>query len=342
MVRYPRRVQLRLLIPAAVALLSVTACGAPASTPTPVPATPSASASATTSATPSPSATPTPTVPVSDSLKAIKVTGERLSAPKVTFTAPFAIDKTRVEVLKAGTGAKASADGYVTVHYYGVNARTGTVFDESYTDQATATFPLGQVIAGFKIGLTGQSEGSRVLIAMPGSDGYDAAGGTSDGSIAVGDTLIFVVDIVAVSLTQPSGKVVAAPSGGPTVTGSAADKPVVTIPSSAAPSAMRVATLIEGTGAAVAKGDVIRARYVGYSWKTGKLIDDQFATASDGELSSTIPGWQSGLVGKKVGSRVLLVLPPESGYPKGSNNPPIEAGDTIVYVVDLLFAYSAG
>jgi len=78
------------------------------------------------------------------------------------------------------------------------------------------------------------------------------------------------------------------------------------------------------------------------SWKTGKLIDDQFATASRGKLSSTIPGWQSGLVGKKIGSRVLLVLPPADGYPQGSSNPPVEAGDTVVYVVDLLFAYPAG
>lgn len=333
--------QLRHLIPAAIAVLSLTACSGPASTPSPIPATPSASATASTTASATPTASPTPTIPVSDSLKSITVTGERLSEPKVTFKAPFAIDKTRVQVLKAGTGAKAAANSYVTVHYYGVDGRTGKVFDQSYSRKAISTFPLDQVITGFKLGLTGQSEGSRVLIAMPGTDGYDAAGGSQNGTIAVGDTLVFVVDLIAVSVDQPSGKVVPAPAGGPSVTGGAADKPVVTIPSTPAPAVMKASTLIEGTGVTVAKGDEIRVRYVGYSWKTGKLIDDQFATASDGKLSSTIPGWQSGLVGKKVGSRVLLVLPPESGYPQGSNNPPVEAGDTVVYVVDLLFAYPA-
>jgi peptidylprolyl isomerase len=34
---------------------------------------------------------------------------------------------------------------------------------------------------------------------------------------------------------------------------------------------------------------------------------------------------------------VLLVLPPADGFPKGSNNPPVEAGDTVVYVIDILF-----
>ena len=40
------------------------------------------------------------------------------------------------------------------------------------------------------------------------------------------------------------------------------------------------ANLIEGSGVAVAKGDAVRVRYVGYSWKTGKVIDDQFATGT--------------------------------------------------------------
>ena len=60
--------------------------------------------------------------------------------------------------------------------------------------------------------------------------------------------------------------------------------------------------------------------------KTGQLVDDQWGTPSAGLLSSTIPGWQTGLVGRRVGSRTLLVLPPDSGFPEGSNNPPVEKG----------------
>lgn len=275
------------------------------------------------------------------SLDGIAVTGKQLKAPKVTFKSPFAIDKTRSRVLIPGKGNTVLATGLVTVHYYGVNGRTGKVFDQSYSRKATATFPLDQVITGFRLGLTGQKVGSRVLIAMPGTDGYDANGGSSDGSIAVGDTLIFVVDIVGASVAQPSGKTVTPAAGLPTVTGDAASKPTVTIPKATAPTSMSAQVLIQGSGAKVAKGQTIYARYVGYSWKTGKLIDDQFTTPSEGTLASTIPGWQSGLVGKSVGSRVLLVLPPKYGYPQGSNNPPLEAGDTIVYVIDILYTYKA-
>jgi peptidylprolyl isomerase len=270
-----------------------------------------------------------------NSLDKISVTGKRLAAPKVTFKTPLVIDKTRSKVLEAGQGPGALADGFVTVHYFGVDGRTGKTFDESFTDGTPATFSLAQVVPGFTTGLTGQKAGSRVLIAMPGADGYDSAGGNADAGIEVGDTLVFVVDIISVSVAGPTGKAVTPASGLPTVSG--ADKPTITIPSGNPPAKMVVQPLTEGTGDKVAKDDTIMARYVGYSWKTGKLIDDGFDSPTSGALSDLIPGWQTGLLGKRIGSRVLLVLPPADGFPQGSNNPPVEAGDTVVYVVDILF-----
>lgn len=321
------------LIPALACLLALAACGSPSATPSP-------SVSPTVSATASESPTPSPSVSVSNSLDGIKVSGKRLQEPKVTVKTPFTIDQTRVRVIESGKGVKAAADSFVTVHYHGINGRDGEVFDSSFSREVSATFPLNGVVTGFQTGLTGQQAGSRVLIAMPGSDGYDPAGGQPASGIEVGDTLIFVVDVLAVSLTEPSGKAVPAPSGLPQVS-EGTGKPTVTIPSGSAPSSMKAHALIEGTGRKVAEDDSIVARYVGYSWKTGQLIDDVFDTPSTGELSSTIPGWQTGLLGKRVGSRVLLVLPPDDGFPEGSNNPPLEAGDTVVYVVDLLFAFGA-
>lgn len=321
-------VLIRRVVPAIVCVLALAGCGSGSASPSP-----------SASVTPTGSASPSASVKVQTSLDGITVSGKRLKAPKVKFTAPFVIDKTRSKVLIPGSGNTVLADGYVTVHYYGVDGRTGKVFDQSYSHKATATFPVNQVITGFKVGLTGQKVGSRVLIAMPGADGYDSLGGNADAGINVGDTLVFVVDVVGASVAQPSGKTITPPAGLPTVAGDAASKPTVTMPGSAAPTKMSAQVLIQGSGAKVAKTDTIYARYVGYSWKTGKLIDDQFATPSEGLLSSTLPGWQSGLLGKTVGSRVLLVLPPKFGYPQGSNNPPLAAGDTIVYVVDILYTY---
>ena len=63
---------------------------------------------------------------------------------------------------------------------------------------------------GFGKGLTGQKQGSRVLIGITGPDGYDASGGNQQIDVQVGDTLLFVVDIVAVPLDGPKGEKVAA------------------------------------------------------------------------------------------------------------------------------------
>jgi FKBP-type peptidyl-prolyl cis-trans isomerase len=50
-----------------------------------------------------------------------------------------------------------------------------------------------------------------------------------------------------------------------------------------------------------------------------------------------IPGWDKGLVGKKVGSRVLLVVPPADGYGAEANGQ-IPANSTLVFAVDILDA----
>ena len=54
-------------------------------------------------------------------------------------------------------------------------------------------------------------------------------------------------------------------------------------------------------------------------------------------LASLVPGLQKGLVGQKVGSRVLVVVPPAEGYPQGNATPKVDPGDTLVFVVDVLF-----
>ena len=313
----------------------MSACGQSSSDPS---AVPSDSTSPSASSSPSPSATRKP-VKASTSLDGITVKNAAFGKkPTVTVKTPWAIDKTRTKVMTEGKGPVVNPS-YVWVYYQGVNARTGKVFDTNFGQAQPQAFQLDQMVKGFKAGVENQRVGSRLLIAMPGSDGYDPSGGQASAGIEVGDTLIFVVDIVETVLTGPTGKPITPPAGLPTVT-EANGKPSISIPQGDPPSKMVVQPLTTGTGRKVAAKDVIAVHYLGVSWKTGKVIEDKYADIDGGLLSSTIPGWKKGLVGKRVGQRVLLVLPPADGYPKGSNNPPVEAGDTVVYVVDILYAAS--
>lgn len=297
----------------------------------------SASPSAPASATASPSASPKPSVKVSTNLDAVKVTGPFGKEPKVTFQAPYAIDKTQTKVLTKGDGPKIAEGSPVTLDYAGVNGRTGKTFDDSFSRGEPATFSLAQVVPGFGKGLVGQRQGSRVLIGMPGSDGYDASGGSPQAGIEVGDTLLFVVDIVAAPLEGPEGEKVPPKAGLPTVTGSGG-VPEVTIPKTAPPTKLTAQPVIKGDGAEVTESDTITFDYRWYTWD-GQLLEDSYRTGPQQyQLAGLLPGMAKGLTGQTVGSRVLLIIPPADGYPDGNATPKIDQDTTLVMVVDLLFA----
>jgi peptidylprolyl isomerase len=317
-------------------LLLVGACGKDAASPSPS-TTPTASPSAPSV---SPSATPGKVKP-STNFDKITVTGDYGKAPKVEIKAPWGIDKTRTEVLKANaSGPEVKQGATVEVNYAGYNARTGKRFDDSFSRGSTASFSLDQVVPGFKKGLVGQHQGSRVLVAMPGADGYDASGGNPDIDVQVGDTLVFVVDIVAVPLTGPKGTPVTPKSGLPTVTDKGG-KPEITIPKSDPPSELQIQPLIKGSGKKVAETDSITFNYVWQTWSDGKVVEQTYNTKpATAPLSELLPGLVTGLTGQNVGSRVLLVIPPAQGYPDGNSSPKIGKNETLVFVVDLLFSQS--
>jgi FKBP-type peptidyl-prolyl cis-trans isomerase len=317
-------------------LLLVAACGKDASspsastTPTASPSTPSAS----------PSGTPAKVTP-STNFDKVTVTGDYGKAPKVEIKAPWGIDKTRTKALKANPSAPAVKQGAtVEVNYAGYNGRTGKKFDDSFIRGSTASFNIDQVVPGFKKGLLGQHQGSRVLVAMPGPDGYDASGGNPDIDVRVGDTLVFVVDIVAVPLTGPEGTPVTPKSGLPTVTDKGG-KPQITIPKSKPPSELQVQPLIKGKGKKVAETDSITFNYIWQTWSDGKVVEHTYnSKPATAPLSELVPGLVTGLTGQTVGSRVLLVIPPAQGYPDGNASPKIGKNQTLVFVVDLLFSQS--
>jgi hypothetical protein len=91
-----------------------------------------------------------------------------------------------------GTGAEVPEGATVTVHYSGVDATTGTVFDSSWSRGETISFPLDGVIQGWGEGLVGMKEGGRRTLVIPPELAY------GDSGPAPGDYLIFTVDLVSV------------------------------------------------------------------------------------------------------------------------------------------------
>ena len=104
----------------------------------------------------------------------------------------------QIEDLVVGDGEEATTGQDVTVHYVGVAWSTRKQFDASWDRGDTFRFGLGrgQVIKGWDDGVAGMRVGGRRRITIPPRLGYGAAG--AGGVIKGGETLVFVVDLLAV------------------------------------------------------------------------------------------------------------------------------------------------
>ena len=128
-----------------------------------------------------------------------------------------------------------------------------------------------------------------------------------------------------------------------TATGAFGKAPKVTIPKAKPGNSLTVRTLIQGTGAILTKSDVLAASYVIYTWDgtTSSEKGSTFGSVPSPFPSKTLPGLETALIGKKVGSRILAVIPPAQGF-GASGNPQagVTATTTLVFIVDLVKAYS--
>jgi len=127
------------------------------------------------------------------------------------------------------------------------------------------------------------------------------------------------------------------------VSGTFGKAPVVTIPAKKAASSLAVTTVVKGSGPALTKSDAFVGNYAIYLWSgtSHKLLQSTFTTKSPTLFAGTLlPGLETALVGKSMGSRVVAVIPPKDGFgTKGNAQAGIKGTDTLVFVVDILDAY---
>lgn len=278
--------------------------------------------------------------------------------PVITVPAGQPDGKLGVKVKIAGDGPKVT-DGSVLVLQFAAKLwRDGSDLGSSYDKQQQPVVQVEgdnqgkyQMLEGWVQGLKGQSAGSRVELTVPPALGFGAQG-TTDGKVTIKgtDTLIFDVDIIGVfpSLQAdiPGGKGVLDDPTLPAVsTDVGTSDPKVTIPAGKQPPAGPVyKPVIVGKGKKVAAGDTVAVQYEGLIWRTGKIFDSSFSHSkqlfpTQIGVGSVVPGWDEGLIGQTVGSRVLLVVPPDKGYgPNGKPAAGIQGTDTMVFVVDILDA----
>jgi peptidylprolyl isomerase len=115
-------------------------------------------------------------------------------------------------------------------------------------------------------------------------------------------------------------------------------RPEVELPGGPVPEGLVIEDLVEGEGEQVAEDTLLTLHYIGVTWSGGEIVSSWergqplIYRYGDGRW---VDGWTSGLEGMREGGRRQIVVPPEFGYGNRSV-PGIPAGETLVFLVDLL------
>lgn len=252
----------------------------------------------------------------------ITVTGEFGSVPVVTFEAPLAVDAGTIETLVAGDGRELVADGPALLAITAYDGDDGTIL----TDRSPGV-PRNLLLTAEDVGadlfevLVGTTEGSRILMTQP----VDAGGPDA--------MLVVVIDVLH---TRATGEVVEAPGDAPALTLDDAGAPTLgPLADFAQPTRLRVVPFLKGSGPQVRPGQQLIAQYTAWNWSDGSVYDSTWANGAipaSIAIDETFPGLRDGVVDQRVGSQVMLLVPPAMA--RGT--------DALVIVVDILAVVGEG
>jgi FKBP-type peptidyl-prolyl cis-trans isomerase len=284
----------------------------------------------------------------SNANSSVTVGGAFGASPTVKIPKLDANNKLTVKTVIPGTGTTITKSDAMAANFvlYFWSGNTSTLKANTFTQNPTVIG--GTMLPGLETALIGQKVGSRVLAVIPPAEGYGTSGNSQLG-ITGSTTLVFVIDVIKSYADTASASGAQESNGGgslPTVTAHTGGAPTITVPGNTPPTGLVTKTLIKGSGPKLAKGQYVIAQYTGYIWRTKKVFDSSWSSGSPfgfvigASPAQVISGWDTGLAGQTVGSRVMLVIPPKDAYgTTGASQAGITAKDTLVFVVDIIDAF---
>ena len=200
--------------------------------------------------------------------------------------------------LTAGDGQTPNDGDIVTVHYAiwlaeGFDAPGPQLLEDSQTSGQPMTFVLGnnQILPGWEEGVSTMQVGGQRQLVLPPELGFGADGG---GFLPPDSTLIIEVVLLDVEAA-----------------------PVATSVSeyTTTDSGLQYADLAEGSGEAVAEGDLVTVEFTIWVAESGRYFtsSSQQGVSFDFSVGSgqVFPGWEEGMIGMQVGGSRQLLIPSE-------------------------------
>jgi len=258
------------------------------------------------------------------------------ATPTVSFPTPLFTDGLEKSTLTNGDG-QVLQDGDIadtTVYVYDGETETiitGGVVRPIVGDDEN---PFSKLVECSTVGSRIVATVARDVILAP-----EAEGAVDD------STVVMIIDITARYLGKANGVEQIPQAGIPSVVLAPNGRPGITIPNETAPAELKTAVLKQGDGATVAENDTVMLNYTGLTWADKSVFASTWedgAAASvvvtdlDAEGTGVVPGLKKALIGQKVGSQVVVVIPPAEGFADQAPPAGVSADSTLVYVFDVL------
>lgn len=232
--------------------------------------------------------------------------------PDVVVPEGDAPDEVTFEDFTEGDGAEVVDGAFVELRYIGVLFETGEEFSSRWGEEPFRFVTGANVgLPGLEEGLEGMRVGGQRQIVVPAEQAY---GDVERQGIPGGSDLVFLVELEQVFEAPEVDNI---------------DEPA---------EELLVEVLIEGDGAQVEEDAELVVNYVGVAQSSGDEFDSSWERGEPAAfaLNQVIEGWQEGMVGQQVGSRVRLTIPGAQAYGETPPSPDIAADDTLIFVIDIL------
>ncbi|WP_369373434.1 FKBP-type peptidyl-prolyl cis-trans isomerase [Promicromonospora sp. Populi] len=257
----------------------------------------------------------------------LQVTGEAGGPPILEYEKPFTVVRAGSRTVWPGTGDVLERDDPVLLNLYAQDGRDGTELQNTFRT-APAAYTMTESSLGNHLfeALEGRRVGTRLSLVEE-QDGVP---------------VLLVVDALPARAAGTQGE----PPGAelPQVQLDDLGAPTVRVPRGVEPpSDLVVHPLIRGTGPQVRAGQILTVEFTAVRWSDGGVDDTTWTEGTPPQsaeigIGKLVAGWDEGLPEQTVGSQVMLVVPPEDGF---ANTRSRLAGETMVYVVDILDAHQA-
>lgn len=273
-----------------------------------------------------------------DASKLVTATGDFGAEPTVDFPTPIITDGIEVTTLITGDGQVLGDGDIADIETYVYEGTTG-----AFNTGATIRAQVGADGNPFSEMVACSTVGSRIAVTVPRDDVFQAG---TDGASVPDDTVVLVMDIQARYLGKANGVEQIPQAGIPAVVTAPNGQAGITIPNEEAPTELTTAVLKQGDGAVVKEGDTVVVNYTGALWDEKTIFDSTWdnggatsvvaSTLDPTAGTGIVEGFKDALVGQKVGSQVIVIVPPAEGYGDATAPTGVSATSTLVYVFDVL------